>query len=620
MKTKDLISMCLSLTITFTMLPALFSNDVSAAVDEAAYWDSFSCDCHYDNVPEDIKPLYDIIDEAYEKALLSSDDLTSVKIDISSLEILNETKLLTVVKWFGILVRNDNPQYFFVTNDVYCSKYYTKSGKTYLGEIDVGIYPDFKKGKDRTKAKNEIKNVVDSYVSGIPSGSRPEEAEKYIHDKMCANIVYGSYVTGKGTKMDQNIYSAIKNKTVCNGYAILFEAIMNNYGIECTMERSQDHAWNAINLYGNWYNVDVTHDDRDDLGGIWYGYYNCRYNLQEDGTPYKPLEFYEIFDPEMKYEGMADGFYTPRYFNKNGNEYFVVNDSTDYGERKALLLNSCSSSYDSTVRYLGKNYTVITNEYSVISSNPTPYSNDKEDFSDFVERLYCITLGRPSDASGRQYWCDLVGSGQMTGADCARFFLTSDEIMNKLLTKEDFVRIMYYAFFDRDGRDDPDGLNFWVASINNAGFESVVEGFINSPEWVELCASYGIKSGSQYKKTSASDNAIKFATRLYTQCLGRDPEKAGLDYWSLGLTNQDLSGTQAAREFFYSDEFKNHNFSNDEYINRLYRTFMGREPDDEGKAYWLDLMSKGTTRDEVFNFFSVCDEFTQICKDYNIVR
>ena len=64
----------------------------------------------------------------------------------------------------------------------------------------------------------------------------------------------------------------------------------------------------------------------------------------------------------------------------------------------------------------------------------------------------------------------------------------------------------------------------------------------------------------------------------------------------------------------------NANYSNEEYINRMYKTFMGRDPEPEGKAYWLDLLSKGTSRDEVFNYFSTCKEFTEICQSYAITR
>ena len=47
---------------------------------------------------------------------------------------------------------------------------------------------------------------------------------------------------------------------------------------------------------------------------------------------------------------------------------------------------------------------------------------------------------------------------------------------------------------------------------------------------------------------------------------------------------------------------------------------MGREPDDDGMAFWLDSMSKGMTKQQVFDSFVKSPEFTQICKDYAIER
>ena len=123
------------------------------------------------------------------------------------------------------------------------------------------------------------------------------------------------------------------------------------------------------------------------------------------------------------------------------------------------------------------------------------------------------------------------------------------------------------------------------------------------------------------KATKASKNATAFASRLYTECLGREPEEGGLNYCSLSLTNQERTGTQAAKEFFYSPEFKDKNLGDEEYVNRLYKTFMGREPEAEGKAYWLEQLGNGSmNRDQVFDFFSTCEEFTGICNSYAISR
>ena len=256
---------------------------------------------------------------------------------------------------------------------------------------------------------------------------------------------------------------------------------------------------------------------------------------------------------------------------------------------------------------------------STPTSNPTTIGGT---FEDFVERLYVVALGRASETEGKAHWCKVVGNGSYSGADCARFFLTSPEFNGRNLNNEEYLKVLYKTFFDRDAAADPDGFNFWLSKIDEWGRGRVLEGFIDSTEWCNICASYGVKSGAMTAKaTVASKNATAFASRLYTECLGREPEEGGLKYWSLSLTNLERTGTQAAKEFFYSPEFKDKGLNDDEYVERLYKTFMGRPSDTEGKSHWLNQLSSGAmNRDQVFDFFSTCDEFTGICKDYAIDR
>ena len=104
-----------------------------------------------------------------------------------------------------------------------------------------------------------------------------------------------------------------------------------------------------------------------------------------------------------------------------------------------------------------------------------------------------------------------------------------------------------------------------------------------------------------------------FATRLYSVALGRTPDQAGLDYWTGRLANRQVTGTQAAYGFFFSDEFINSNLTNEAYIQRLYQTFLGRDPEPAGYNYWLTRMADGATRREVFYGFSGSAEFAGIC-------
>ncbi|MBO7451968.1 MAG: DUF4214 domain-containing protein, partial [Clostridiales bacterium] len=248
-------------------------------------------------------------------------------------------------------------------------------------------------------------------------------------------------------------------------------------------------------------------------------------------------------------------------------------------------------------------------------STPAP---EEQQFEGFVERLYNVALGRDSEQGGKDYWCDLVGNGQLTGADAARSFLKSPEFHDKHLSDEEFLKVLYKTFFDRE--PDPEGLQYWLGVLKTTSQDAVVEGFINSTEWCNVCASYGVKSGAtNAKATIPSANAVAFAKRLYTECLGREAEKGGLDYWSLALTNLEVTGSGAARLFFESDEFIGFKTDDKEYLTRLYKTFMGRDPDDAGMNYWLGVL-KAQSREAVFNSFVASQEFTDICNSYGINR
>ncbi|MBP5492364.1 MAG: DUF4214 domain-containing protein, partial [Clostridiales bacterium] len=209
-------------------------------------------------------------------------------------------------------------------------------------------------------------------------------------------------------------------------------------------------------------------------------------------------------------------------------------------------------------------------------TTPTPDPAKDPSFEDFVERLYTVALGRASEPEGKAFWVDQVVNKGATGADCARFFmLGAPEFLGRNLTDDEFVEVLYKTYFDRES--EPDGKAYWLSRLASGTERAVlVEEFIESVEWCNVCATYGVKSGAQYHKaTIPSKNAVKFATRLYTCCLGRDPEEDGLNYWSLALTNLDAKGYQAASLFFESPDFQGFNTSNEEYLRRLYTTFMG---------------------------------------------
>ena len=89
-----------------------------------------------------------------------------------------------------------------------------------------------------------------------------------------------------------------------------------------------------------------------------------------------------------------------------------------------------------------------------------------------------------------------------------------------------------------------------------------------------------------------------FVVRLYEDALGRTSyQDSEIDYWYQALRNGEKTGAEVAQGFFFSDEFKNKNLSNEAYVNLLYQVMFDRQADDSGKADWLAKLSNGMSRE-----------------------
>ena len=255
------------------------------------------------------------------------------------------------------------------------------------------------------------------------------------------------------------------------------------------------------------------------------------------------------------------------------------------------------------------------------SSGSSSSSSSNPGVADFIERLYTVALGRASDPYGKADWVNRVRTQGYTGADLARGFLFSDEFLGKNMSDSAFLDVLYMTFFNRAA----DSQKSYWQSLLNQGWtkKQVIDGFINSTEWANLCLTYGIASGTNCSPNiviQPSADVVAFAKRLYTTCLGRNPDTNGLNNWASALANMQISGSEAAHGFFFSAEFINAGHSDSEYVTRLYRTFMGREPDQGGYNNWMSALSSGQSREAVFQGFAGSAEWAGICAEYGILK
>lgn len=259
----------------------------------------------------------------------------------------------------------------------------------------------------------------------------------------------------------------------------------------------------------------------------------------------------------------------------------------------------------------------------------TAQAADNEGINQFVTRLYQVCFGREPDAGGLADWSNRLATGHETGAQVSYGFVFSQEFQNMDLCDSHYVDALYEAFFGR--ASDEGGKADWMnrlASGQTRG--AVMTGFVNSQEFHNLCESYGITQGTgdwssadivvngNCVKDKPSEGIYNFVTRLYTTCLERNADAAGVEDWANRLAHGE-TGSNVAYGFVSSQEYKNKNVDNDQYVNMLYRTMLGREADADGRAYWTGRLRNGVSREEVFNGFLQSTEFAGFCKEAGIV-
>lgn len=239
----------------------------------------------------------------------------------------------------------------------------------------------------------------------------------------------------------------------------------------------------------------------------------------------------------------------------------------------------------------------------------------------FVCRLYNIALGREAEEKGFREWTQKLNSQENTAAEVAQGFIFSEEFLNKEYNDTQFVKMLYRTMFGREA--DQGGLSGWLSDLENGmSREYVFQGFAESQEFTNLCDSYHVKRGSVTLSAYRDKNkgATGFIARLYTKMLGRKYEDKGLEYWCKEyLTGKQSIEQIATNGFLHSEELTNQNLSDEEFVTRMYETFLNREPEEAGLRDWVGRLQSGkTTRDKLVYGFTNSQEFGNIKAAYGL--
>ena len=261
------------------------------------------------------------------------------------------------------------------------------------------------------------------------------------------------------------------------------------------------------------------------------------------------------------------------------------------------------------------------NNYGDLNATIHYVDYDYEKLNDFVSCLYRNFLKREPDEEGLAAWVDALVTGRGTGAKVVVGFVLSPEYKANSLSDEEYVMALYKIIFNRE--PDAAGLNSWIAVMENGcTFKKVLEGFINSNEFDNLCKDLGIETGS-YKSDEIADQNVKiaaFVARLYRIVLERRYDREGLDNWVSALVYGNATASEVVWGFLNSEEFRNRNLDDTSFLLILFRVILGREPDPFGFDDWIIALERGYTRNQVTDGFLKSAEFGNLCAEYGIKR
>lgn len=168
----------------------------------------------------------------------------------------------------------DNPDVFYLSpNKMYLNIETTTRGKnvTYYVYINSGeeanyLIDEFSSKEQIDTAMNQIEQIRNQILQNRSDDTY--DNIKMVHDYLVENIEYDTTISKDNI---YNIYGAmVKQEAVCEGYARSFKYLMDSLGIPCTLVigkgtntegKTENHAWNYVQIDNKWYAVDSTWDD-----------------------------------------------------------------------------------------------------------------------------------------------------------------------------------------------------------------------------------------------------------------------------------------------------------------------------------------------------------------------
>lgn len=279
-----------------------------------------------------------------------------------------------------------------------------------------------------TASQLDLFNHMKSALDAGSCYSNNADKEKGVHDWIVNNCTY-DYDNYNANTIPYVSYTMqgvfINGVAVCNGYQEAFKMALNILNIPCETVNGttmgQAHAWNMVNLDGEWYQVDITWDDpvtSDRHNEPSYRYFNItdeqmsnehRYtpSVTCNSTRYGYLEYFAKRDKTFASNESEVNECLAKAFSEGRTTYQLhITDAVNYNnniwktyKNASACLNQfgCAASVtmDNTFPlgvFYGRSYTSIATIYITYYTGVTIIRSD-DDFCNLVKNAYQGTRG-----------------------------------------------------------------------------------------------------------------------------------------------------------------------------------------------------------------------------------
>ena len=157
----------------------------------------------------------------------------------------------------------DHAEHFWMGSQYY----YGYNSKTVLS-----IQPTYLlSGNALLSARADFEEAIEEILSGLRADWSDFEKELYLHDALAEKITYTF-----GTNAHNAYGALVEGQAVCEGYAEAFQVLLHRAGIRSYIvtgwSRGEGHAWNLVEIDGEYYYVDLTWNDQGEE--LYHAYFN----------------------------------------------------------------------------------------------------------------------------------------------------------------------------------------------------------------------------------------------------------------------------------------------------------------------------------------------------------